>query len=170
MTTWFISDTHFNHKNIIAYQNRPFASVQEMNTTMIENWNRTVSRKDEVFFLGDLSFKQNKDALRELIASLNGYKILLIGNHDRRYSPEVWMELGFDEVYKYPIIYKDFFILSHKPLYINENMPYRCIHGHLHSNVIQGEGSRLYYNVSVERINYTPVDFETIQDYFLENE
>ena len=100
MTTWFISDTHFNHKNIIAYQNRPFASVQEMNTTMIENWNRTVSRKDEVFFLGDLSFKQNKDALRELIASLNGYKILLIGNHDRRYSPEVWMELGFDEVYK----------------------------------------------------------------------
>ncbi len=170
MKTWFISDTHFNHKNIIAYENRPFNSVEEMNRVMVENWNKTVSKNDTVFFLGDLSFNQDKETLKALLASLNGHKILIIGNHDRKYTAEVWREIGFEEAYIYPIIYKDFFILSHKPLYMNANMPYRCVHGHIHNNIMQNAESRLYYNVSVERINYTPVSFETIQKYFLENE
>jgi len=163
MKTYFISDTHFNHKNIIAYENRPFNSVEEMNRVMVENWNKTVSKNDTVFFLGDLSFNQDKETLKVLLASLNGHKILIIGNHDRKYTAEVWREIGFEEAYIYPIIYKDFFILSHNPLYMNANMPYVNIHGHIHSN---NNTLSNYVNVSVEQINYTPISFEDIVKRF----
>jgi calcineurin-like phosphoesterase family protein len=130
-----------------------------MDTTMALNWNKTVDKNDTVFFLGDLSFNQDKDTLKALLRHLNGHKILIIGNHDRKYSAETWREIGFEEAYDYPIIYKDFFILSHEPVYINTNMPYCNIHGHFHSN---NNTLFNYVNVSVEQINYTPISFEEI--------
>ena len=51
---YFISDTHFNHNNIIKYCNRPFKSINEMNQTIINNWNKTVKADDEIYHLGDL--------------------------------------------------------------------------------------------------------------------
>ena len=53
---WLISDTLFDHENIIRYCNRPFRSVEEMNSVMLRNWNRTVRPEDLVYFLGDMSF------------------------------------------------------------------------------------------------------------------
>mgnify|MGYP006999198613 CR=1 FL=1 len=46
MTDWVIGCTHFGHANIIRLCNRPFASVEEMDRAMIENWNRTVGLRD----------------------------------------------------------------------------------------------------------------------------
>ena len=40
------SDTHFNHKNIIEYCNRPYSSVEEMNKAIIDNWNSVVKDED----------------------------------------------------------------------------------------------------------------------------
>ncbi|OJU81632.1 MAG: hypothetical protein BGO10_08500 [Chlamydia sp. 32-24] len=50
MKKWFIADTHFSHANIIKYAGRPFASVEEMDRALIENWNKCVGNDDQVFF------------------------------------------------------------------------------------------------------------------------
>lgn len=36
--TFFTSDTHFNHANIIRFCNRPFKDVNQMNEVLIENY------------------------------------------------------------------------------------------------------------------------------------
>ena len=58
MTTFFTGDQHFDHANIIRFCNRPFTSVEEMNETIIENWNSIVSNKDDVYCLGDFAFSK----------------------------------------------------------------------------------------------------------------
>ena len=52
----FTSDTHFFHEGIIKFCNRPFATVEEMNETLIQNWNETVPENGTVFHLGDFAF------------------------------------------------------------------------------------------------------------------
>lgn len=79
----FTADNHFKHTNIIKYCNRPFSSVEEMDDTMLTNWNSTVSPGDTVYHLGDLAFGP-ADYIQELISKLNGQIIMVGGNHDRR--------------------------------------------------------------------------------------
>ena len=70
---YFISDTHFNHANIIKYCNRPFKDVEEMDKTLIKNWNNIVRDKDIVYFLGDFVLSKNKvERAKELMELLNG--------------------------------------------------------------------------------------------------
>lgn len=76
---YFIADTHFNHKNIIKYDDRPFSSVEEMNETMIQLWNSRVTQNDNVYILGDVGFGNVDNILRRL----NGNKYLIRGNHDK---------------------------------------------------------------------------------------
>ena len=50
---FFTSDLHIGHKNIIEYSHRPFSNIEEMNETLIDNWNKTVPEDGIVFDLGD---------------------------------------------------------------------------------------------------------------------
>lgn len=163
MSVFLIADLHFGHKNVIEYENRPFENLEDMDKGMIWLWNNTVKKEDKIFVLGDFSFYA-KEKTKEIISKLNGRKVLIMGNHDRARSAQWWKDAGFDDVYEYPIIYKDFFILSHEPLYMNRNMPYVNIHGHLHS--MEYEDRKLYYNVGVELHEYAPVNFEDITKVF----
>ena len=79
--TWLISDTHFGHKVICDYENRPFKSVKEMDESLIANWNNTVSKQDTIYVLGDFSF-HGADETQNITKRLTGNKILVMGNHD----------------------------------------------------------------------------------------
>lgn len=163
---FFTSDHHFGHKLIIDFESRPFTDVEQMNEVMIENWNSVVKPEDKVFHLGDFSFL-NKEATRAIVKRLHGYKILILGNHDRGRSRSWWLDAGFDEVNEYPIIYKEFFILSHEPMYMNKHMPYVNVHGHIHGQKYEGKH---HFNICVEQWNYTPLTFEQIRDTVVADE
>lgn len=95
--TYFISDTHFGHKNIISSCNRPFKDVEEMNKTLIANWNNVADDGDTIYHLGDV-FGFDKTNNAGFIYALKGHKILLPGNHDYE-SPEHYQSMGFEECY-----------------------------------------------------------------------
>jgi calcineurin-like phosphoesterase family protein len=164
--TFITSDTHFNHKNILTYCNRPFRNIDEMNTVLIQNWNSVVSKDDIVYHLGDFAFikrenndlsyaQQLKKQIAEFVSLLNGRIILIKGNHDKM-SIHQFDDLGFEEVYNRPIHIGDF-ILTHVPQpkvasnYIN-------IHGHIHNTYIEQFDKPWYINVSTDVTNYTPVN------------
>lgn len=159
--TFFTADLHFGHKNIIAYENRPFPNVQTMDEELIKRYNAVVGKNDRVFILGDFSF-YGKEKSTMLCQRLNGIKILVMGNHDEK-RPSYYRSCGFEEVYDFPIILDGFWILSHEPLYVNSNMPYANIFGHVHGNPIYADYTKQSFCACVERWNYAPIDFEEIK-------
>ena len=156
-----IADLHFNHKNIIEYCDRPFSTVEQMNDYMIEQWNNTVSISDTIYLLGDVGFG-NANELSQLINQLNGNKILIMGNHDRRISKShnKWLEMGFDCVRKNPIQIKNY-ILSHEPQEILHDSINVNIHAHIHNTTLNSKFNKdNHICVSVEVVDYKPRLFE----------
>ena len=78
---YFTSDTHFYHSNIIGFCKRPFKNVEDMNETLIENWNRVVGQDDIVFHLGDFCLGGSHEWTK-ILNRLNGKIYLILGNHD----------------------------------------------------------------------------------------
>lgn len=158
---FFIADTHFGDRNIIRNENRPFSDISKMDNTIIKNWNATVSENDTVFIVGDFSF-YNKEKATEICKNLNGEKIFVMANHDAE-NEKYYYECGFSGISRYPVIYENFWIISHEPVYVNINMPYANIFGHVHRNPIYTDFSERSFCISAERINYIPVEFSEIK-------
>ena len=163
---YFVADIQFGDDAIRRYENRPFLDVREMNESIIANWNKIVTEEDEVYVLGDfgaLSYGDEGGNQVEVLAKLNGIKYLVKGNHDTE-SNQFYRDAGFGEVYDKPVIFEKFWILSHEPLYVCENMPYANIFGHVHGSPLYKDYSSQHYCVSVERIGYMPVSFKEVAD------
>lgn len=77
-----VSDTHFGHRKVIEFEpaRAHFATIEEHDRELVERWNATVKPKDTVWHLGDVFFG-GRDA-HGILASLNGLKRLVLGNHD----------------------------------------------------------------------------------------
>lgn len=84
MTIFFTSDTHFGHARIIELSNRPFRDVKHMNEELVRRWNDVVGPEDKVFHMGDVALGAFEDSM-SYVAQLNGYKVLVEGNHDRTF-------------------------------------------------------------------------------------
>jgi calcineurin-like phosphoesterase family protein len=158
--TFFIGDNHFYDENIIKFENRPFSTVEEMNTFMINQWNSAVHPTDTVIVVGDFFDLNNCTGpeASKIIEELNGNIILIVGNHDKPFL-DFYRSCHADkiEVIEYPIIYKNFWMVSHEPMYVNENMPYANIFAHVHNNPMYKTISCRSYCVSAERLNYIPI-------------
>jgi len=202
--TYFISDLHFNHKNILKYEpsridmvieelekkyrwNEGLSHAEKVNKVLeyledeeqrkfilevhneclIRNWNKVVKPEDTVWFLGDLAMG-NKANIKDFIKKLNGHKRMIMGNHDNL-PLAAYLDGGFEYVSKYPIILKDFFVLSHAPLaYMNDNMPFFNIYGHVHGNSMYNTHTEHSQCVCVERQNFRPIQIEEFDKYIPE--
>jgi calcineurin-like phosphoesterase family protein len=92
MASYFASDYHLGHANVIKYDGRPFKNVNEMDEAIIENHNSVVSDEDDFYFLGDFSFSKTRN--REYLNRLNGNKFFIKGNHDNYDMIKLYKEYG----------------------------------------------------------------------------
>lgn len=160
--TFFIADTHFGGYSILKFAVRPFASSGEMDEYIIQKWNSVVNNCDDVFVVGDFFDNVDREFVESILDRLNGKIILVMGNHDEGLA-EFYREMGV-VVYEYPVIFSDWYFVSHQPMYLNENMPYVNIFGHVHNNPIYKDHSTNSFCVCADRIDYTPVSFEQIKE------
>lgn len=177
---YFISDTHWNHFSklkgigIIQYTDRPFQSVEEMDETLIYNWNKVVKKGDTVYHLGDFCFGKI-NVFESYIKRLNG-QINILANwnhHDKLWLKdfkgatltatgeicqleESIVELNYNKV---------LFVLCHFPFAVWNKKHYLSFHlyGHTHRNIID---DHLSMSVSVENINYTPISFGQVLNVY----
>jgi calcineurin-like phosphoesterase family protein len=159
MRRFVVSDTHFGHRKIIEYCNRPFDNEDEMDETMVERWNAVVRPGDRVWHLGDFAIARRKLAIAK---RLNGKKGILLGNHDI-YKAKEYLEAGFKDVQAMRV-YPGVCILTHVPIHPGNFGRWRVnVHGHIH-NGKSPDGP--YANVSVEVINYTPIELDAVLEQF----
>jgi len=149
MRYFFTSDTHFGHKNIVKYCERPFKNVEDMNQQLIERWNVVVKKEDTVFHLGDFVFRGRTKDFKD---KLNGNIILIKGNHDNSSQTvirEMFIKHGGHEWH-----------LLHNPA---ESLCTNVICGHVHHLwKIKKIKDRTIINVGVDVWDYKPVSIEQI--------
>lgn len=80
---FFTSDFHVGHSNVIKHDGRPFKDVNEMNQTLIDNWNSVVSDEDIVFYLGDFAYRCHPKTMKWFVSQLKGKIYFIMGNHDK---------------------------------------------------------------------------------------
>ena len=133
----YLADLHFDYDSIIPYDNRPFDSVEQMNETLIANWNRTVTDPEDLtWILGDFC---SGDAGRwgSILSRLNGRKALIVGNHDDPEAVDGVRDL-FEEVAEYREILDQgrHVVLCHYPIiaFHNHYFGWYHLYGHVHTS------------------------------------
>ena len=182
---YFTSDLHFGHENVLRFDNRPFETVDEMDSELIKRWNKKVGKGDLVYVLGDFIWKTRNDEAPELIKSLNGQIILIKGNHDRfLHNAKAKNALGGVKDYDDIVVTLEDgstkrCILSHFfiPMYNSHRYQGIHLHGHSHNTeecmqeelikrslAANGFETRAY-NVGCMHWNYEPVTLDEILVY-----
>lgn len=180
--TFFTSDLHFGHANVIRFDNRPFETVEEMDKELVIRWNKKVGKNDTVYILGDFLWGTHKKDAKELISSLKGKKVLIKGNHDGFLLKTDAVEL-FEDIRDYGDIVVNLAggkpvrcILSHYyiPLYNGYRWGAVHLHGHSHSTaeaklekniekyLAENELKTRVFNVGCMYWDYAPVTLDEI--------
>lgn len=165
MRIFATADTHFGHNNILNYARRPFPTIDEMDETIITNWNNVVGTDDLVVHLGDFAFA-SETRIREYRAKLNGKIILVEGNHDKTHRWAQKTRDLFDRVSKLDSIEIEgqHIVLSHYAMYVWDRSHFDswCLFGHTHGTV-EPVGKSM--DVGVDSNAFTPVSFEQVKHY-----
>jgi calcineurin-like phosphoesterase family protein len=142
MKTWITSDLHWGHRNIMNFCPESRARFNNdlayMNEAMVTEWNELIEPEDLVYVLGDVAFMSGSDAAK-IVNRLNGTKILVEGNHDRKALKDVHFRGAFKEVHKYlDITYAGTkVVMLHYPIAEWDQMHRGSVHfhGHLHGSI-----------------------------------
>ncbi len=169
---YFTSDLHLGHANAIKLCRRPFSCVEEMDETLIANWNERVTNGDTVYILGDLLFR-NHTPTESYLDRLKGKKHLITGNHDRKWMKQVPLDKFFLSVN--PMLHfsdgKHNITACHYPM-----MSWPCsgkgsymVFGHIHGNTDADywpliERSELMLNAGVDVNDFRPVTFGEMEE------
>ena len=170
------SDLHFNHDREFVWKVRGFESVQEMNETIVENWNSVVGPDDDVYVLGDLCLGGGGPLVLQknkiLIEALNGRIHIIRGNHDT--EPRVRMYetcTNVVDVVKWAdmLHYRGYhFYLSHFPTLtgnLEKESLKQCtcnLFGHTHQTTNFHLDMPFMYHVGVDSHNCYPVALDDI--------
>jgi len=132
----YISDLHFGHKNVIRFDNRPFADVEEMDRCLIAGWNKRVGPSDDVWIVGDFCYK-SRFAPENYLRRLSGRKHLVVGNHDDELLANPKAMSYFESVDQIAFIEDDgpdLIVLCHYPIasWKKQKRGSWLIHGHIH--------------------------------------
>ena len=160
---FYTSDLHLDHANMLKFEPeaRPFANVDEMNETLIQNWNAKVKPGDEVYILGDFCFDTTGKRANNFLRRLNGMKFLVKGNHDaflngKEFDPSllVWVK-AYHELDDYVNGEKVHVCLFHYPIAVWNRKHHGAYHlyGHVHSNKSDGSHHPLDWNLGDHAFN-----------------
>ena len=166
---YYISDTHLGHANVIRFQNRPFKDVEEMDKTIIDNWNSVVTDEDDVWILGDLIYKA-KDPIVYL-KQLKGKKHLIVGNHDKFARNNVFRKyfVSIDD-YKEVVDDNTRIIMFHYPIAEWNGYFRNSVHlfGHIHNSKNEAYDTmkqrKNCYNVGADCLGFFPRTLKQIID------
>lgn len=178
---YFISDLHFGHKNCLAFDNRPFNTIEEHDDFIIRAWNETVGIDDDVYILGDISWYNSTKTI-EIFKQLNGRLHLMKGNHDKTILKNTELRSLFVEIADYTELFIDkntSIVLCHYPIPCFNNHYYGWYHfyGHVHNSFewnmmennkrqmteLYGKECRMFnVGAMMPYIHYTPRTFEQI--------
>ncbi len=166
MSNIFItSDTHFWHKNICDYSNRPFSCAEEMNEIFIERWNKKISKYDIVYHLGDVSLG-NEEKTLIILRRLNGNISLIKGNHDKIINkPEITRRFNFIKDRYNLKIGNQTIVLDHFPLLVWDKAHYGAwqFQGHSHGSLNKINKLTTRFDVGVDNSpDYTPFAWEEL--------
>lgn len=143
MSIRYISDCHWNHKNILRYDNRPWQNTEDMEREMVELWNKTVSASDMVYILGDVVWSNKYEEWVHILSQLNGFKFIIKGNHDKTEILERLKKEGYIVGWSHQDVVHDhdpkgkvrMVVLNHSPMPFFVNMhrdnTYH-LYGHVH--------------------------------------
>lgn len=174
---WFTSDTHFGHDKEFIWKVRGFESCEEMNETLVANWNERVKADDDVFHLGDIMLG-SPDNLQYL-GRLNGRIHIIYGNHDTNNRIALYNTVPsvirgeWAERQKW---YGYHFYLSHFPT-ITSNLEKESLkqctinlYGHTHQKTNFYLEYPFMYHVGVDSHNCAPVSIDEIIDDICQKE
>ena len=145
MKTWITSDLHLGHKKILEYCpiSRPFETVEEMNSVIMNDWNSMIHPLDEVYILGDIAFYSGNDAAN-MLSLMHGKKYLVLGNHDKHLLKSEKFVKQFEWIKDYHTFKynKKYIVLFHFPIAEWDRKHYNSVHlfGHLHNRKIDLKG------------------------------
>ena len=152
---FFTADEHYGHRNIIKYCNRPFKSVEEMDSEIIRRHNEKVSKNDTTIHAGDFTLSKDRAKAQDYVKRLNGNHVFLRGSHD------YWLDNRYHEIWE-RTIGDTHLVVCHYAMRTWARSHYKSwmLYGHSHGTL---DPIGKQHDVGVDNNGFYPVSFEEIK-------